>query len=62
LFEGETLGLEAITDVLLKVEGLLVSTVKQSDIDAETRKTLEDIAALLVTSKQMARNKGIVDK
>jgi hypothetical protein len=62
LVEEETPRLEAISDVLAKVEGFLVSSAQKSDIDLETSKILEDIAALLVTAKQMARNKGIVDK
>jgi hypothetical protein len=62
LLESETPGLEALTDVLLRVQELLDETAQKPDIDPVTRKTLIDISALLITAKQMGKNKGIADR
>jgi len=62
LIEGQTPNTEALSDLLLKSEELLVKSAQRPDLDSETRKTIEDISHLLVTAKQMERNKGIADK
>jgi len=62
LIEGQTPNTEALSDLLLKSEELLAKSAQRPDLDSETRKTLEDISGLLVTAKQMERNKGIADR
>jgi len=62
LIEGQTPNTEALSDLLLKSEELLTKSSQRADLDSETRKTLEDISSLLVTAKQMERNKGIADR
>jgi hypothetical protein len=62
LIEGQPLGPEAITELFLRAEELLIKSVQVTDIAPETRKVIEDIAALVVTAKQMERNKGIADR
>jgi hypothetical protein len=62
LIEGQTPNTEALSDLLLKSEELLAKSAQRSDLDSETRKTIEDISSLLVTAKQMERNKGIADR
>jgi hypothetical protein len=62
LIEGQTPNTEALSDLLLKSEELLSKSAQRTDLDDETRKTIEDISSLLVTAKQMERNKGIADR
>jgi hypothetical protein len=62
LIEGQTLGPEAVSELLIRAEEFLIRTVQVTDIDPETRKVIEDIASLVVTAKQMERNKGIADR
>jgi hypothetical protein len=62
LIEGKTPNTQALSDLLLKAEELLSKSAQRPDIDPETRKTFEDISSLLVTAKQMERNKGIADR
>jgi len=62
LVEGEMPRLEALNDLLSKGEELLSKSTQKSDIDSETRKILEDIDSLLVSAKELERNKGILDK
>jgi hypothetical protein len=62
LTEGQLPGPEVLTPVLLKAEEMLAKFQLRTDLEPETRQIIEDIAALVVTAKQMDRNKGISDK
>lgn len=62
LLESETPGLDILSEALLKVEELSAHSSRQTDIDPDVRKTLEDIAALLLSARQMAKNKGIAER
>jgi hypothetical protein len=62
LLEGQTPGPEALFPTLLKAEELFARIGQQPDLDSETRKIVEDIAAMVITAKQMERNKGIADR
>jgi hypothetical protein len=62
LIEGQLPGPEVLTPVLLKAEELLAKIALRTDLEPETRQLIEDIAALVVTAKQMDRNKGISDR
>jgi uncharacterized membrane protein YheB (UPF0754 family) len=62
LIEGQLPGPEALTPVLLKAEELLTKIALRTDLEPETRQVIEDIAALVITAKQMDRNKGIADR
>jgi hypothetical protein len=62
LIEGENVGPEVITDTLQNTEGLLSQLAQQPDIDFQTRKTLQDISSLLLSARQMGRNKNIAER
>jgi hypothetical protein len=62
LIEGQLPGPETLTPVLLKAEELLAKIALRTDLEPETKQVIEDIAALVVTAKQMDRNKGIADR
>jgi hypothetical protein len=62
LLEGQTPGPEALFPMLLKSEELFARIGQQPDLDSDTRKIVEDIAAMIITAKQMERNKGIADR
>jgi hypothetical protein len=62
LIEGQLPGPEALTPGLLKAEELLAKIALRTDLEPETRQVIEDIATLVVTAKQMDRNKGIADR
>jgi hypothetical protein len=62
LTEGQLPGPEVLTPVLLKAEELLVKITLRADLEPETRHLIEDISSLVVTAKQMDRNKGISDR
>jgi len=62
LTEGQLPGPEVLTPFLLKAEELLVKISLRVDLEPETRHVIEDIASLVVTAKQMDRNKGIADR
>jgi len=62
LMEGETPALDILSEALLKFEELSAQTSRQGKMDPETRKTLEDISALLLSARQLARNKGIAER
>jgi hypothetical protein len=62
LLEGQLPGPEVLTPVLLKAEEMLAKFQLRTDLEPETRQIIEDIAALVVTARQMDRNKGISDK
>jgi len=61
LLEGEMPAFDILSEALTNFEGLTSHTALQTQ-DLETRKTLEDISALLLSARQMARNKGISDR
>jgi len=62
LVEGQLPGPEVLTPILLKSEALLAKIALRTDLEPETKQMIEDIAALVVTAKQMDRNKGISDR
>jgi len=62
LTEGQTPAMDILSEALTRVEELLAQTSRQSNIDMQTRKTLEDISALLLAARQTAKNKGIAEK
>jgi hypothetical protein len=62
LVEGEMPGTEALTDVCLKAEQLLLQQAQSPSIDPETRKLLEDIAQLIGSTKQVARHNDLGDR
>jgi hypothetical protein len=62
LLEGQLPGPEALTEGFLKAEEMLARIAQRPDIDAATKKTIEDISMLIVNAKQMERNKGITDR
>jgi len=62
LTEGEAPSLDLLSDGLLKAEQFTLQAANQPNMDPQTRKTLEDINALLVSSRQLGRNKQIADR
>jgi len=62
LIEGQPLGAEAVSELFTRVEEMLIKTAQVTDIAPDTRKVVEDIGSLVVTAKQMERNKGITDR
>jgi hypothetical protein len=62
LIEGDIVGPEVIAQTLQKTEGLLAQLALRTDIDSKTRKILEDISMLIISARQMGRNKGFADR
>jgi hypothetical protein len=62
LVEGKNPGKDVITEALLKAERLTVDMSRQRHLDAQTRKTLEDISDMLTTANRMGRNKGFAER
>jgi hypothetical protein len=62
LLEGETPALDVFAEALQKFEELASQVSRQSHIDPEMRNVLEDISALLLSTRQMSRNKGIGER
>lgn len=62
LTEGEAPGIEILSDALQKAEELSLQAAHHPDMDPATQKTLEDISALLLSARQLDRNKGIADR
>jgi len=61
LTEGEMPSLDLLSNGLLKAEQFTLKA-GQADMDSQTRKTIEDINALLVSARQLGRNKQIEDR
>jgi hypothetical protein len=61
LIEGDNPGIDLISNALQKLEELSYTLSHQS-MDPMARKTLEDINVLLVSARQMGRNKGFADR
>jgi len=57
--EGEIPGTEVINDALLRTEQFLAKQAQSTRFDDETRKTLEDMAVLVGSAKQLARHKDL---
>jgi hypothetical protein len=57
LLSGEAPNSELLSETLKKAELLATTAADQPHLDADTRKTLEDISSLLVTARQLGRNK-----
>jgi hypothetical protein len=62
LIEGETPGIEILSDALKKAEELSHQAALQPNMDPNSRKTLEDVSALLLSARQMGRNKHIEER
>jgi len=62
LMGGETPATDVLSNALQKAEGLISQIALSSDMDSQTRKTFEDINALLVAARQLGRNKLIADR
>jgi len=62
LMEGENPALDILSEALQKTEELSLVTSRQTYLDNDTRKTLEDISILLLSARQMAKNKGISER
>jgi hypothetical protein len=62
LVESENPGYDIISEVLQRAEQYTYQLAQQPDLDNDTRKILEDISALLLSARQMGRNKGIAER
>jgi len=62
LKEEDTPGIEIISSLMKRAEAFTLQTAHNPDMDSQTRKTLEDINALLVSARQLGRNKHISDR
>jgi hypothetical protein len=62
LVEGEAPSVDILSDALLKAEELIHQSAASTDMDEQTRKALEDITALIVSARQLGRNKDIADR
>jgi hypothetical protein len=61
LTEGDAPAVDIISETLVKAE-LMVAEASRNPTDPQTRRTLEDINALLASARQLGRNKGIADR
>ena len=61
-FEVENPGSDIIKNALQKAEEFLLQISHKSDIDPEAQKTIEDISVLILSAKQMSKNKGFADR
>jgi hypothetical protein len=61
LADGDSPTMDILNETLQRVEQLAIQTSRQSHVDPETSKTLEDISTLLLTARKMAKNKGVAD-
>jgi len=61
LTEGDAPSVEILSDALEKLEQLSLECSSQTN-DSQTRKTLQDIYAMLVSARQMGRNKNISER
>jgi len=62
LMEGETPSVDILSDALQTAEQWIHQSAGNLDMDPQTRKTLEDISALIVSARTLGRNKGIADR
>jgi hypothetical protein len=62
LIEGQNPGTELVADALVKSQEILSGLLKTGNMDSQTQKTIEDIAALVLTARQLGRNKGVADR
>jgi len=62
LTEGESPALDILSETLQKVEELSLQTSHQPDLNPNLRKILEDISTLLLSARQLAKNKGISER
>jgi len=62
LLEGDTPAMDLINEALKKFEELSLQTSRQSHLDPEIQKILEDMSALVLSARQMAKNKGIAER
>jgi hypothetical protein len=62
LMEGETPGVELLSEALKKAEELSYQAANQNDMDLDSRKVFEDISALLLSARQLGRNKHIEER
>jgi hypothetical protein len=62
LTEGDAPSVEILSDGLQKAEELIHKSAASTDLDEQSRKALEDITALIVSARQLGRNKNIADR
>jgi hypothetical protein len=62
LMEGDAPAIEILSTTLQRAEELSSKVADHPSLDEETRKTLEDIAELLLSARKMGQNKGIADR
>jgi hypothetical protein len=62
LLEGETPAMDVISEALKKFEELSLQISRQSHLDPEIQKIFEDVSALVLSARQMAKNKGIAER
>jgi hypothetical protein len=62
LLEGEAPSIETLGNALTKAEELTLRAANAPIVDDQTRKVLEDITALLISARQLGRNKQIGDR
>jgi hypothetical protein len=61
LIEGDTTSVELLSDALEKAEQLCYESAMRTD-NLDTRKTLQDISALMLSARQVGRNKNVADR
>jgi hypothetical protein len=62
LVESDNPGMDIVAEVLQRAEQYTYQLSQQPELDLDTRKILEDISALLITSRKMGRNKGFAER
>jgi hypothetical protein len=60
--ETENPGVEILSSLFARTEELTLQAARNTEMAPETRKTLEDITALLISARQLGRNKEIGDR
>jgi hypothetical protein len=60
--EADNPGVEILSSLFARTEELTLQAARNPEMAPETRKTLEDITALLISARQLGRNKEIGDR
>jgi len=60
--EADNPGVEILSSLFARTEELTLQAARNPEMEPETRKTLEDITALLISARQLGRNKEIGDR
>jgi len=59
---SETPAVDIFNEVLMRVETFIYQTSQQTQLDPDTRKSFEDLYALLVCTQQMTRDKVLAER